>query len=513
MLGPLSQSNVLVLALAVSAVHALGQSTPFEQASLEVRERNFTHALTLLESVLEKSPNDLKARNLSGIALVALGRGEEANRQFQRALSIDKAFLPALKNLAANELLMGLDEAARKHFEQAVQIAPNDSAINFGLAQIAFGAHRFDVAYRHFRMSGDLYLRDPQALLNYAVAALEAKQPADALAALRLLPAEGIAGIHFEAGLELAKMRLYEDAARHFEMARAGAADSYQVDFNLTLALLKDGNFAAALRASQQTIANGGRTTEAYSLLSKAYEGLSKTTEAYEALRTATVSYPKDESAYLELIALCVEHENYNLALEIAGIGLRQIPSSRRLHVQRGIALAMMNRFEEAARDLAAPEDTLGWIARSLVLMRSGRVTQAVTDLRGLKTRIAADSMVDWLFAEALTESGEGTDEEAIAALQESVQLNPAMPQSRLLLGKLLLAKGDAAHAVEQLESALALDPASVAVTYQLAKALRKNGDTERAAKLFAQVGKQKVGEDADVTRGGLLRIVRPPPE
>src|SRR4030095_13819945 len=101
-------------------------------------------------------------------------------------------------------------------------------------------------------------------------------------------------------------------------------------------------------------LAAGYRRAELYNLLAQAYEQATRTTQAYDALREATNLDPIDETNYLDLVALCVRHENYDLGLEIAEVGIRLIPKSHRLRLHRGVVLVMKNRLEEAIKDFQA---------------------------------------------------------------------------------------------------------------------------------------------------------------
>src|SRR5205814_867810 len=112
--------------------------------------------------------------------------------------------------------------------------------------------------------------------------------------------------------------------------------------FNLALARFKAGSNATAVEVARGLIARGLSTTELYGVLAKAYEAAGKTKEAYDSLRAATQLDPRDEAPYLDLIALCAEHENYALGLEIADVGLRVNTGAYRLRVDRGIVLAML---------------------------------------------------------------------------------------------------------------------------------------------------------------------------
>src|SRR5437016_7428813 len=118
-----SGSRLLIL-LFCGTIAAQPQSV-YQTAVADVQQGRNDRAVPALEKLLATSPNDLKARNLLGIALLNSGRRDEAGAQFRKAIETDAAFYPALKNLAMVELAQGKRADARAHFEQVLKLAPN----------------------------------------------------------------------------------------------------------------------------------------------------------------------------------------------------------------------------------------------------------------------------------------------------------------------------------------------------------------------------------------------------
>jgi predicted Zn-dependent protease len=297
-----------------------------------------------------------------------------------------------------------------------------------------------------------------------------------------------------------------------------GHPNPYLVAFNLVLAHLKAGDFTAAITAGEKMVEDGHRKGEIYNLLSQAYEGNRETLKAYEALRKATEIEPRNETNYLDLITLCLEHQNYDLGLEIADIGLRVVPESDRLRLHRGVVLAMRGQFPEAQQEFEtvgkqSSQPGLSHVALSLVLMQAGEIEQAVVILRQRRQENPDDHLALWFLAESLIRQGAAPgsepENEAVECLERSIQLNPNLAQTRTLLGKTLLGRGEFDRADEQLEKALEIDPEDIAATYQLARVKQRKGDRQRAQELFAKVSKAKEEDRDGFTQGGLLRIVR----
>jgi Flp pilus assembly protein TadD len=457
--------------------------TIYEQAVNDIQNGKAATAIRTLGSRLHEAPQDLRALTLMGMALSAQGRLEEANRYYRRALDSKPDFAPALKNLAVNEMATGDTEIARARFERVLEMTPADPGVRLGLAQ----------------------------------ASVDTGKTERAVYVLEHMPAESPALAHFAAGEFLARLQRFASAAHEFELARNGYPKPYDVEFNLMLAELKAGQPARAVQIGEQLVSQGNRQAELYNLLAQAYEAAGKTGEAYNALRTATQVDPADPANYLDLIALCLTHKNFDLALEIADVGISRLPKSDSVHLQRGIVLAMKNEFQAATAEFEsairiAPQRSVPHVARALMLLQVDRPAEAVTVLRE-RARTEPDYLSLWFLGEALSRAGAetGSDEEreAVDALSRSVQINADVAAPRILLAKLLARRGELDRAEAHLTRALALEPDNITATYQLAQVCQRKGDTARARELFAKVSKAKAEDREQFTRGGLQRLIQ----
>ena len=511
---------LLVACIAAMQDQAAAQAPreTYEKAVSHMQRGEWESAISLLRKVVEAVPGNSRLHNTLGIALSSAGEADAAAEQFRRALQLEPTYPSALKNLALHEMSRNRTDAAKPYFERLLAVSAGDPFAHLGLAEIAFSNGDFARAVSHFERGEDLVEQDPRLLVNFSKALLETQQPAKAAAALGQLPATALPDLHFQAGLILAGTEQYAEAAREFERAEGSTADPYHLGFNLVLAYVKSGHHQEAVRAGESMLEAGHESAELYNVLSQAYERSGDTKSAYDALRTATEIAPEQESNYVDLIALCLDHENFDLGIEIAEISVGRVPGSHRLHLQRGVALAMKGRFDDAedAFDRAtalAPEESLPSTALGLILMQQDRLPEAVKVLRKRSERAPDDYLVHWFLGEALhrsgVETGTGGEAEAVQAARRSVALNPQLYQSRLLLGRMLARRGALDEAIEHLEKARAIDPTAVSATYQLALVHRSRGDAEQAKELFAIVGQQKAEDREQFTKGGLLRIVR----
>jgi tetratricopeptide (TPR) repeat protein len=467
-------------------------------------------AIAILQRVLAASPGNLQARNLLGIAFLNSGRKEDAGAQFKEALRIDPNFQPALKNLGVGEMALGQRLEARRDFERLLKLSPADPVAHLYMGEISFAERRYAEALSHYRHSGGLHLKDPPVVLHFARSAVESKQYAAAEQALEHLPS-GVPALHFEAALLLAGIQRFDPAVRQFHLAE-GYPDRYQAGFHLALVYLQARNYQAAIQTAKPLVRDNPKA-ELYNLLGRAYDGAGRSQDAYDALRTATQIDPQDETNYLDLMSLCLAHENWTLSLEIADVALNRIAGSWRVRLQRGAVLAMQGRLEDAAAEFTAagrlaPDASLPLVASAVLQIERKEPEQAVDALRAYRAGHPKDYLVDWFLGEALVQSG--SPQQAMEPLQEAVRLNPAAVPPRVLLGKLLAQRGDSESATRLFEEALKQNPNEVAAAYQLALLYRKAGNVKRAEELMAKVGKvTSVPEAAPISVRDLVRIVR----
>jgi tetratricopeptide (TPR) repeat protein len=459
--------------------------------------------------------------NLLGIALTSAGRAEEGSARFRQALDLDASFDPARKNLGINAFNAGRLKEARRELERVLAAAPGDEVVHLHLAEIAFREKRRTDALRHYEKAGARVALNVVWTLHHAEALAGEGQAARAATVLEALPQTDAAS-RFEAGLLLGRALRHADAARFFATARHGANDPYAAAYNQTLMLIEAGRPGEAVRVADELFATGTRPAELYNLVSRAYAAAGRVQEAYDALRTAARLEPTSPDHYLDLASIALDHLNYDLGLEIVDVGLRNLPESWTLYLQRGVLLATKGELGSAEREFEtarrlAPTEPAPYAALAMVWVQSGQADKAVTVLREEWRRRPGDHVLPYTFAMALMRSGvdpaSPAAAEAVEAVRAALRAQPDFAPARGELGRLLLRQGDLQGAVRELERAVALDPTSASALYNLSQAYVRKGDRARAAEMAARVSRlnaRERGEDSDAEmKRVMVRLVR----
>jgi len=514
--------HLAMLAIACMLVSAIFSrasdiSEAYAHAEAFVRQGHWDEGIALLVPLIRSNPRNLKVLNLMGIALTGKGQLKKANEQFEQVLRLDPQFLPAMKNLAINEFTLKEVRAAERHLLAASRLAPADPVVHAYLGEIAYNRHDYRHAADHLPRAGALLLKDPNVSAHLVVSYLEVEEQPKALALLDRAPAGRInPRSQFELGLTLARRNLFRQATSYFEALRQSFPDSYNVGFDLALCYVQSKEYSHAIGVLRGLADRGHKTSELDNLLAEAYEGNKQTQEAVDTLREATLLAPEDEDTYLDLAALCMNHDSLDLGMEILNVGLRYHPQSDRLVFQRGLFHAMQNQFELAERDFQlaaelAPEKNFSYVGLGVSYMQTGNLPQAITILRQRTHVKPNDSVLQYLLGEALIRSGATSGDpsfkEAQAALATSVRLNPNFPESHVALAKIYLKENRIEDAVAHLEEARALDPKNQAAYSQLAIAYRRQGKPELAQQMLTSL--KELNEQERANFRARTRIVR----
>lgn len=303
-------------------------------------------------------------------------------------------------------------------------------------------------------------------------------------------------------GINLTRQGQFKEAIPFLQQAQNEAPESYAAGFNLALSYLGVGEFKQAISTLNGLHSGGYDTVAMNNLLSQAYVGDGQYERAFHALQDASKQSPKDEKLYAFVADACTDHYAYSLGLRVVDLGLQEIPNSARLHYERAVFLARLDRLEEAKPEFQtayrlAPGSDIGYLALIQEKMYEERFADALTVTRERIKDGHRDYQMLSLLGTILMHIGAAPGQtsfvEARDALEASVAVNPRFSTSQIALGKLYLMEGRPGDAVAHLEVGARLEPGNPAVYTSLARAYRELGERDKA-------------QASIVTLSGLLR-------
>jgi tetratricopeptide (TPR) repeat protein len=220
------------------------------------RNRDYNSALTIWQDTVEKRPSNPRARNDLGLALVQLGKVQEAIGQYEQALRIKADYADAHNNLGLALREQGGLQEAIGHYEQALQINPNSAQAhnNLGLALVQLG--RLQEAISHYEQALRIKPDLAEPHYNLGVALQGAGQLQEAIGqyaqALRIKP--DYADAHNDLGVALARTGHVQEAIEHWEQALRIKPDYADAHNNLGIAQFRLGRVQEAIGQYKQAL-------------------------------------------------------------------------------------------------------------------------------------------------------------------------------------------------------------------------------------------------------------------
>jgi tetratricopeptide (TPR) repeat protein len=418
-----------------------------------IRSRQFERALELLQPALLESPTNPQLWTLQGLAYSGEGDRKKALVSFQSALKIAPDYLPALKGAA--QLEYEADSAgAGPLLQHVLLLRPNDPTSHAMLAVLAYQKNDCAGAVQHFAQSGSLVESQPGALQQYGACLAKLKQIDRAIPVFQKALNQNSADIHLR----------YQLAA-----AQLMAKDSK--DAIDTLAPLL------------QATSVDSRTLQ---LAAAAYEANGDTPKAVYALRQAIVTDPLDIDLYLDFANISLDHQSFQVGIDVISSGLTFQPKAAALYVARGILRVQLAEYDDAEADFEKansldPAQSIGSIAQGLKAVQENDLDRALATVRSKLAKKPNDPFLLYLQADILAQKGANPGspdfEAALRSAKKAVSLQPNLAAAYDVLAKLYLQAGRNQAAAEQCRKALDSDPKNQAALYHLIQALRKTGE------------------------------------
>ncbi len=314
-------------------------------------------------------------------------------------------------------------------------------------------------------------------------------------------PAESSAQARAElqAGTDLTRRGLLEEAIPHLLAAQSAGLAPYAVSVNLGICYVGLRRYKEAIATLNSAHSLGFNTAAIDNLLTQAYLGDGQGSAALLAFQEAVALTPKDEKLYDFVADACTDHHDLALGLKVAELGLLQLPNSPRLHYERALFLAQLDRLEEARPefDRAAQLDPESYIA-SLALVQKDlyedKLAEATRRLREVVRAGHRDYRTLSLLGTVLMHEGAAPGDpdfaEAQSALEESERENSGYSATQIALGKIYIMEDRFGEAADHLEIARRLEPANPSIYTSLARAYQKLGDRDKARLADAELAR-----------------------
>lgn len=474
--------------LEATAAADTGTRADLALIAMSIRSRDFDKAMRAIDALEQKQPDNPMAHNLRGSVLLAKRDKEGARRSFEKALAIDKGYLPAAANLARLDVADKKPDEAKRRFEGALEKDPKNSAALLSLAELraAAGGAPSEVA----------------ALVEKAVAA----NPKDANARVALV------GVHLR----------NQDTKRAIAAARDGLAaipDSVELlnalgraqlaAGDLDGALVTFGKFAqlqpsspipwvriaevqvqqrntdAAVQSLRKSLSIRPGLLDAQVALMRLEVARGKHKEALVIARDVQKQRPGQASGWMLEGDIHMAQKAWHEAIAAYRAALKLAPGQSEAGAKLHTALNLSGNRGEADRFAATwhkehPND--GLFRRYLAAEAMGR-RDLSTALRYYKEALAITPNDPALLNNTAWVAGQLKDPKAIEYAELANKFLPDNPAIMDTLGALLVEKGEGQRGVDLLKRAVDGAPKSASIRLNYARGLLRTGQRDAARK------------------------------
>ncbi len=479
-----------------------------------VKEQRLDEAISTFKNGLTTDPQNTVLLNVIGATYSLKGDFDQADDYLLKTLQIDPGFVPARKNLAISYFNLGKYDLADTEFQRLMNERGDlRSVALLFLGIIAEEQRDFSKSASLLGQSGEVVYQYPRALLSFAHSLFELKQTEKADAVLKRLDAmSGVAASeYFKAGILFSRQRKYQQALAEFE--RAGKIDPGLSGLAYQRAVVLDqlGRREDALKVLKESTTIRPNA-DSLNMLANLARSAGDLNLAIQSLRQAALLEPQKEVNYLDFSTICMDYENYPLALEAADIGLAHIPGSYRLQVQKGAILEKLGRLDEAEKIVQKAsglqeDNSVALLSLGIIQTHAGELQDAIHTLSSAIRKFPSNFQMHYYLGVAL-ELTLQQDPKAAEAFRAAIRLNRSFADSYYHLAKLYLDQ-DPKLAEDNLLACLRLDPHHLSAQYSLGRLYLKTGRQVKGRALIDAFERQQQAEKLKVQQKPSLEVAQ----
>ncbi len=462
------------------------QETRASVSSIEslIRSQQYDRALQTLKAALRSNPGDYKLWTLEGICFALEGDDNQARSAFDRAIQLSPDYAPALKG-DVQILYKSGDRRAIPLLERILKSNPTDATAHEMLGMLHKRAGDCHAAVTQFLLSKEAIAGHPDSLEAYGYCLVQLKQTGDAIQVFRQL----------------------------IPLLPGQAYPSY----DLATLLVSTHNNDEAVSVLQPLLTSDQADPEILSLASEAYEGIGNTPKAVALERQAIVLDPTDASKYVEFAVLCLNHDSFQVGIDMLDAGLKHIPGNSSLYLSRGVLYVQLGDFDKAESDIETAEQldskqAVVAYAADLAILQKNDPDKALVQVRAQLKNHPESPLLHLLLAKLLMnqvpEPQSPAFKEAMQNALRAAQSKPDLVDAHNLLASMYFTLNQFDRAIKESKTALQYDPSNETALYRLILALRHSGhgdDLQPLVKRLSELHRQSLQHETDLKKYRLV--------
>jgi len=531
-------ATILALYLVATDTHSAlaHQSTAkaleeiYSEAQKAFKEGKFELARKELKILLGRQADIPEALNLLGAVCDKIGKLEDGERNFRRAIELKPDYVEARKNLALHLAKQGKTDAAIAEATAALELQPADLGIHYLLGRLYFLKNDSEKALFYLSETAK-DKRFQTAELFSMLGAVELRAGELSRAEEHILAASRHGVVDAQTQLELGEAfekqgdlerasTLYESIVEtrpEMDLGHALLARCYQKRGQLDRAVQHyeralqlnpaSPNYALALAFTYFQVQRYEDTTrlleqrsdlekesDYFNLIGASYAKLGKTVEAGTALEKAIRLNPQDILAYYNLGLVLLEARSYDQAVRAFEQALELFPRSEQLLTALGFTYQIKGDFTSARsvfKRMAelSPLESAPYFYLGSSFLETGEEREALRALTNAKDRNSKDHRIFYLMG--LIYYNQGQFSKALDVFQTSLELDPSFVFSYQQLAKISLKNNDIDSALKFALKAVEIDSTFSQPHYLLGQIylrLHRNEDANREIQQFQKL-------------------------
>lgn len=457
-----------------------------------IRSQQYDQALKVLKVELRGKPTNFRLWTLEGVCFGLQGKDTEALDAFNRAIRISPNYTPALKG-EIQILYKTSDKRAIPLLERLVRSEPNDATGHEMLAMLDKRTGDCRTAVSQFQPIQSAIANHPESLEAFGYCLVQLNRTSDAIPVFRQL-------IPLLPGL------------------------SYP-SYDLAVLLVSAKNSDEAVKVLQPLLNDSQTDPDVFSLAAQAYEVMGNTPKAVEAQRQAIVLDPTDPSNYIAFAVLCLNHDSFQVGIDMLNAGLKHISNNASLYLSRGVLYVQLGEFDKAETDFTKAEklhasQNLGAYAGDLAFLEANNPAKALEQVRVQLSAHPDNPLLRLLLVQLLMSGAPDPDSAAFKeAMQNALAIEKRKPDLAGVhdqLAGMYMSLKQYDKAISECRIALQYDSSDETAMYHLVMSLRHSGrsneELQPLVRRLSEMHQEAMHRETELKRYRLVETEAPPP-
>jgi tetratricopeptide (TPR) repeat protein len=444
---------VFLVTLLMAGIATRGNTQDSVEAIVSaLRSQHYDEALAAADSALKLNPHDSRIWTLKGMALSRKGDLSAALTAFHTALTISPNNLGTLRAEASTLYDTG-DKRALPVLQQIVKADPNDKTAHGMLAVTEAKNDLCSPALVQFQLLTEEVGSHPDSLQWYGYCLMHEKR--------------------------------FAEAADVFERLVKLFPDRTDARYDLALVQTMAGRNVDAIQTLRPLLSSTSADSDVLTLAAEDYEATGDTPKAVSLLRQAIGLDPGNADLYVRFAGLCLNHDSFQVGVDVVNAGLQRVSNSASLYIVRGLLYGQLEQYDKADKDFETadqlnPANITASHALAANEIQSGDLEAAQTAIERKLADHPNDASLHATLAKILiargAKAGSLDFNRAMDSALLAIHLDPGLTPPRDLLAGMYLTSGQNTLAAQQCRIALKMNPSDQTALYHLIEASRKTG-------------------------------------